>query len=146
MEKLADGGILVQRAKEILKPQNLSAKLLQIEEQYSDLADVVQKMESSHYTIGKAFQDVISLDFGADVRGTGKYIKRRIARNDVESIVKMEREEISPHLHKLLQKPQATSASVERSFSVLGKILAKDQNFCEDHIQHYLMVKYNFSH
>ena len=55
-------------------------------------------MESSHYTIGKAFQDVMSLDFGADVCGIGKYIKRRIAKNDFKSIVKMEREEISPHL------------------------------------------------
>ena len=36
-ENLTDAGILVQRAEEALKPQNLSAQLLQIEEQYSDL-------------------------------------------------------------------------------------------------------------
>ena len=74
VENLNESGILVQRAKEALKPQNLSAQLLQIEEQYSDLANVVQKMESSHYTIGKAFQDVMSLDLGVDVCGIGKYI------------------------------------------------------------------------
>ena len=107
---------------------------------------MVQKMESSHYTIGKAFQDVMSLDFGADVCGIGKYIKRRIARNDITSIVKMERQDISPHLYNLLQKSQATSASVERSFSILGKLLAKDRNFREDHVKKYLMVKYNFPH
>ena len=132
--------------KEALKPQNLSAQLLQIEEQYSDLANMVQKMESSHYTIGKVFQDVMFLDFGADVCGTGKYIKRRIARNDITSIVIMERQDISPLLYNLLQKSQATSASVERSFSILGKFLAKDRNFREDHVKQYLMVKYNFPH
>ena len=100
-------------------------------------------MESSHYTIGKASQDVMSLDFGADVCGIGKYIQRRIAKNDITSIVKMERENISPHLYNLLQKSQATSASVKRSFSTLRKILAKDRNFREDHAKQYLMVKYN---
>ena len=145
MKNLDESGILVQRAKEALKPQNLSAQLLQIEEQYSDLANIVQKMESSHYTNGKAFQNVMFLDFGADVCGIGKYIKRRIARNDITSIVKMERQDISPHLYNLLQKSQATSASVEQSFSVLGNILAKDRNFREDHVKQYVMVKYNFS-
>ena len=146
VENLNESGILVQRAKEALKPQNLSAQQLQIEEQYSDLANVVQKMESSHYTIGKAFQDVMSLDFRADVCGIGKYIQRRIAKNDITCIVKMEREDISAHLYNLLQKSQATSASVERSFPILGKILAKDRNFREDHVKQYLMVKYNFPH
>ena len=61
VENSNESGILVQRAKEALKPQHLSAQLLQIEEQYSDLANMVQKMESGHYTIGKAFQDVMSL-------------------------------------------------------------------------------------
>ena len=146
VENLNESGILVQRAKEALEPQNLSAQLFQIKEQYSDVANVVQKMESSHCTIGKAFQDVMSLNFGADVCGIRKYIQRRIAKNDITSIVKMEREDISPHLYNLLQKSQATSASVERSFSKLGKILAKDRNFREDHVKQYLMVKYNFSH
>ena len=144
VENLNESGILVKRAKEASKPHNLSAQLLQIEEQYSDLANVVQKMESSHYIIGKAFQDVMFLDFGADVCGIGKYIQRRIVKNDITSIVKMEREDISPHLYNLLQKSQATSASVERSFSILGKILAKDQNFLEGHVKQ--LVKYNFPH
>ena len=86
-------------------------------------------MESSHYTIGKAFQDVMSLDFVADICGIGKYIQRTVAKNDITSIVKMEREDISPHLYNLLQKSQATSASVERNFSVLGKIWQKTEIF-----------------
>ena len=129
VENLNESGILVQRAKEALKPQNLSSQLLQIEEQYSDLDNVIQKMESSHYTIGKDFQDVMSLDFGADICGIGKYIRRTIAKIDITNIVKKEREDISFHLYNLLQKSQATSVSMERSFSILGKILGKKLKF-----------------
>ena len=31
-------------------------------------------------------------------------------------------------------------------FLLLGKILEKNRNFCKDHIQHYVVINYNFSH
>ena len=33
--------------------------------------------------------------------------------------------------------------SVERSFSMLGKLLAKDRNFLPENITHYLVLHYN---
>jgi len=41
----------------------------------------------------------------------------------------MERQDISPAVCSLLQNSQPTTASVERSFSMLKKTLAKDRKF-----------------
>ena len=41
----------------------------------------------------------------------------------------MERQDISPTVYYMLQNSQSTSASVERSFSMFKKLLAKDRNF-----------------
>ena len=40
---------------------------------------------------------------------------------------------------------QSTTASVERSFSVLNKLLAKDKNFLPQNVKHYMCVHYNLS-
>ena len=49
--------------------------------------------------------------------------------NDISEIINMERQDISPTVYYMLQNSQPTSASVERSFSMFKKLLAKDRNF-----------------
>ena len=49
--------------------------------------------------------------------------------NDISEIINMERQDISPAMYHMLQNSQATSAFVERSSSMLKKLLAKDRNF-----------------
>ena len=46
----------------------------------------------------------------------------------------MERQDISPALYDMLQKSQPTSASVEKKFSILKKLLAKDRNLMVDNM------------
>ena len=84
-----------------------------------------------------------SLDFGVDGCQIGRYIQERMSRNDINCIVKMGRGDISPHFYSLRSNSQATSASAERSFSILRKRLARDRNFKDDNVRHYLMLKYN---
>ena len=133
----------MRRAQEAVKAPNLATQLVEIEEQYSALVDAIQKMEDSHCTIREAYQKMTSLDFGVDGCQIGRYIQGRMSRNDINCVVKMGRGDISPHLYSLLSNSQATSASVERSFSILGKLLARDRNFKDDNVSHYLMLKYN---
>ena len=52
----------------------------------------------------------------------------------------MERQDISPTVHHMLQNSQPTSASVERSFFMLKKLLAKDKNFKVKNMQHYMIL------
>ena len=45
--------------------------------------------------------------------------------------------------HAKLLQCQATSCSVERSFSMLGKLLAKDRKFAQDNVWKYLALYVN---
>ena len=55
----------------------------------------------------------------------------------------MEREDILPAVYHMLQNSQPTSASAERSFSMLKKLLAKDRNFKVDNVRHYIILHFN---
>ena len=57
----------------------------------------------------------------------------------------MTRPNISPELHAKLLNCQATSCNVERRFSMLGKLLAKDRHFSPDNVWKYLALDVNES-
>ena len=65
--------------------------------------------------------------------------------NDISQIINMERQDISPAVYHMFQNSQPTSASVERSFSVLKKLLAKDRNSKVENVRHYLILHFNAS-
>ena len=46
---------------------------------------------------------------------------------DISEITYMERQDISPAVYNMLQNSQPTSASVERSFSMLKKTVGQGQ-------------------
>ena len=49
----------------------------------------------------------------------------------------MELQNISPAAYSLLQNSQPPAASVQRSFSMLKKLLAKNRNFKAENVKHY---------
>ena len=57
----------------------------------------------------------------------------------------MERQDISPALYHMIQNSQPTSASVERSFSMWKKLLAKDKIFTAKNVRHYMILHVNAS-
>ena len=65
--------------------------------------------------------------------------------NDISEIINMERQDILPAVYHMLQNSQPTSASVERSFSMLKKLLAKDRNFKAETVRHYMILHFNAS-
>ena len=65
--------------------------------------------------------------------------------NDISEIINMERQDILPAVYHMLQISQPTSASVERSFSMLKKLLAKDRNFKVENVRHYMILHFNAS-
>ena len=48
-----------------------------------------------------------------------------------------------PTCYAQLQNAQPTSAAVEKSFSVLSKLLRKDRNFDIKNVKKYMMQYYN---
>ena len=53
--------------------------------------------------------------------------------------MKVERPDISLAVYSLLQHPQPTTASAERSFSMLQKLLAKHKNFRGENVKEYMI-------
>ena len=100
-------------------------------------------MENSTYTIQKAFEDINSLDFGSDHLQLKKYIKKRLEKNDVKIIVELSRPDIPPALYVKLLQCQPTSASVERSFSLLKSFLRPNRYFADANIEHYMKLYFN---
>ena len=90
-------------------------------------------MESAKYTIKEAVQAIQELDFGQDTCNINQYIKKRMQNNDISEIINMKRQDILPAVYHMLRNFQLTSASVERSFSMLKILLAKDRNFKVEH-------------
>ena len=87
---------------------------------------------------------ISDLDFKSDSANIGPYIQKRFKKNgDLTVIVNSTRDGINPSTYAALQNCQPTSASVERSFSMLGKLLAKDRNFLPGNVEKYLMLHYN---
>ena len=99
-------------------------------------------MEIAKYTIKEAVQAIQELDLGEDTCNINQYIKKRMQNNDISDIINMERQDISPAVYHMLQNSQPTSAFVERSFSMLKKLLAKNRNFKIENVQHYMILTY----
>ena len=102
-------------------------------------------MESAKYTIKEAVQANQELDFGEDTCNINQYIKKIIQNIDISKIMNMERQGISPAVYHMLQNSQLTSAYVERSFSMLKKLLAEDRNFKVENVRHYMILYFKAS-
>ncbi|KAG1682031.1 Glutaredoxin 1 [Nymphon striatum] len=123
-------GILVSRAKEAVNSRSVAESLVKIKRDYKDIPKLIFKFESTKFAMYEAHREIHALDISQDCIGIGEYFKKRLNKNkDFEVIVKMTMDNISPALYAELQCCQPASAAVERSFSMLEKLLAKDRSF-----------------
>ena len=83
------------------------------------------------------------MQFNDDACPIKDYIKKRLSNSDIETIINCTNLTIDPTSYTLLQKAQPTFAAVERSFSMLSKLLRKDKNFDVKNIKKYIMLYYN---
>ena len=79
-------------------------------------------------TIKEAVQPIQELDFGEDTCSINCCMEKECKTMRFFKIINMERPDISSAVYGLLHS-QPTTASAEKSFSTLGKLLAKDRNF-----------------
>ena len=143
VESFVSFGILVTQAKVSLQKSGFAGQLLKIKDQCKCLIKLTEKLKSAKCAIKEAVQAIQELDFGEDTCNIYQYIKKRMLNNDTFEIINMERQDISPVVHHMLQNSQPTSASVERSISMLNKLLAKNRNFKAENVQHYMILHFN---
>ena len=70
-------------------------------------------------------------------------IKKQLSNSDLKTIINCTNLTVDATSDALLQKAHPMSAAVERSFSMLGKLLRKDRNFDVKNAKKYMMLYYN---
>ena len=111
--------------------------------QYQTLAANVEFLEGSACTITKAYRLLKNMQFDDDPCAIKNYIKKRLSNSDLETIINCANLTTDPTRYALLQQAQPTSDAVERSFSMLSKLLRKDRNFDVKNVEKYMMLYYN---
>ena len=135
-------GLLVSRAKDAINVEGLVSDLVKIN-QYRTLAANVEFLEGSACTITKAYGLLKNMQFDDDPCAINDYINKRLSNSDLDTIIDCTNLTIDPTSYALLQKAQPTSAAVERSFSMLNKLLRKDRNFDAKNVKKYMKLYYN---
>ena len=97
-------------------------------------------MESTKYTIKDAVQAIQELDFGEVTYNINQHIKKRMQTNGISEIINMEKQDNSPVVYYMLKNSQPTTASLEKVFSMLKKLLAKGRNFKVENVRHYMIL------
>ena len=135
-------GLLVSRAKDAINVEGLVSDLVKIN-QCRTLAANVEFLEGSACTITKEYGLLKNMQFDDDPCAIKDSINKRLSNSDLETIINCTNLTIDPTSYALLQKAQPTSVAVERSFSMLSKLLRKDKNFDVKNVKKYMMLYYN---
>ena len=121
-------GVLVLRTKAAVNDSKVRDSLVKIQRDYQVLPQLIKRMENSKYTSKAAYEDITKINLKEDCVKIGSYIRKRMEKiSDISNIVKLQEDGASPATYAQIQNCQPTSASVERSFSTLGKLLKKDK-------------------
>lgn len=143
MDKIKPEGILYSRALEALNDKTLIIDLVKIKRSYEFLINVLDGFENSKYNIETGYNEIAKIFISEDSVGINEYIVKIISKNDIKKIVALNDNTISPTDYQYLLNCPPTSIAVERSFSMLKKMLASDRNFSKENIIKYFMVYYN---
>ena len=113
--------------------------------QYRTLAANIEFLEGNTCMITEAYGLLKNIQFDDDPCAIKNYIKKQLSNSDLETIINHINLTIDPTSHALLQKAQPTVdvAAVERSFSMLSKLLRKDRNFNVKNVKRYVILYYN---
>ena len=111
--------------------------------QYRTLAANVEFLEGKACTITEAYGLLKNMQFDDDPCAIKNYIKKRLSNSDLETMINCTNLTIDPTSYALQRKAQQTSSAVERSFSMLSKLVRKDKNFDVKNVKKYMMLYYN---
>ena len=106
--------------------EDLMPDLVKID-QHRNLAASVEFLIGSGCMITEACGLLKNVQFDDDSCAIKDYIKKRLCNSDLETIINCVNLTIDPTSYALLQKVQPTVAAVERSFSMLSKLLRRQK-------------------
>ena len=136
-------GLIVKNAKKAISSETLTQSLVLLQ-QYAKLPELITKIEGDKVSIVTCHQ-IIS-DFILELQSDDPirtYLVNRLENmQDLMDIISCTTG-LSPEKTAKLRGAVGSSASIERSFSKLGKLLAKDRNFNAKNVEAYICVYCN---
>ena len=141
-------GVLEKNAISSVNSLGLYDQLVDLQKNYGGFLKMIEEFSIKTMTIENGVKRIIAKDFLDDPCGIKKYFLERVEKNGSWILFGNENGElrqVSPLICSLLLGAQGTSIEVERSFSMLGKLLRKDRNFKLDNIKSYIINYYNAS-
>ena len=137
-------GVLTNAAKNSINDPLVHDELVQITRFYKKLNDIIGSFEKKEFCLCEGYEVLTRSNFGDDPCKIKDYFYKRLAKNDISSVVIEDGDTLlSPYLKALVQQGQCTTIDVERSFSMLSKLLRDDRNFNEENIKYYMISYYN---
>lgn len=143
VEGFEDDGMQARRAKESVRNGDLPQQLMEISRCYAQLPQVLDQTTKYNFTIRDAEKMINDLDFEEDPVNLKDYIQSRMKKNDLKEISQMKKSSISPSTYNQILNCHPTGAPVERSFSMLNKLLTKDRNFLPENVPAYMRFYFN---
>ena len=126
-----------------LQTTGFATQHVKIRDQYESLAKLMENLESVKYAMTGAMQGIPELEFGEYTCRINRYIQKRMQNKGIPKIMNIERPDISPAVNNLFQHSQPTIASVERCFSMLQKVLAKDRHIKVENVKQHMILHFN---
>ena len=142
VNKWAGEGLFVSQANEAINVDGLVLDLVRVN-QYRIPATNVNLSKASVCTITEAYELLKNMHFLDDPCSIQAYIKKRLSNSDLEAIIDCINLAIAPTIYSLLQKAQPTFVAIERSFSMLSKLLGKDRNFDIKNVKKCMLMYFN---
>ena len=95
--------------------------------------------------IKTGYNQLINLNLNDDPCVIKDYILKQLQKQDIMSIINFGNRNISPSIYACLHECPVTSIAVERSFSMLNKMLCEDRQFAKDNIFKYFCFYNNYN-
>ena len=144
INSLEGDGILLRKCKEAITHETLVDDILAVTRCYGKLLEIINNFKNNYVKIKEGYDQIINLSFREDPLKIGQYIQKKLGSNEISEIVtNYENINLSLNIINLLFDAPATSISVERSFSLLGKMLQNDRPFNDENIKYYIISLYN---
>ena len=102
----------------------------------------MDNFDKLRYTIYSGHEILSHIYFKTDSVNIKMYIESKLNDNDARTIARLTNEDIST-IYQLLRECPPTSISVERSFSMLKKLHAKNRNLDKKHVFDYSFCYFN---
>jgi len=145
VSRFQDDGKIVENAKNSFLDETIKNDFLELEQNYFFMINLIENAECVTYSVSKAIEDIKNIKILNDVCNIKAYIEERKTKNDLFNLYQMANESINPSTYAFLLNSQATSISVERSFSMLNKLNTKDRNFKDENFNKHVILHFNLS-